>query len=53
MQSVNLAEALRQSCGEENVRLDLLDGYIHGDDRFYTDGMLHEVDLFLREAFTD
>ena len=49
-QSVNMADALRQRYGEENVLLTLKDGYKHGDDRFYADEQLREVDLFLQKA---
>ena len=49
-QSVNLAEALRQRYGEENVTFRLVDGFIHGDDRLYADEQLQEVAQFIENA---
>ena len=46
-QSVNMAEALKAACEEENVTFLLVDSVIHGDDRLYTDEMLSTVDAFL------
>ena len=51
-QSVNMAEALKAACGEENVTFLLVDSVIHGDDRLYTDEMLTTVDAFLHGGQT-
>lgn len=47
-QSANLADVLKAFYGEENVTFALADSRIHADDRFYTDEMLHRVDIFLQ-----
>ena len=48
LQTENLADSLIRRYGGENVRLILMDGMIHADDRMYSDEQLQEVEQFLR-----
>lgn len=50
LQSVNLAEVLTNLYGSDSVRLNLMRGMIHGDNRLYKDENLADVDAFLQDA---
>lgn len=43
MQSVNLAETASDLLGEDAVQITLFDGYVHADDRLYTEEQLDVV----------
>ena len=49
LQSVELYEVLKAK--GEDVKLKLVPGCKHADDRFYTDELLGQVEIFVREAF--
>ena len=49
-QSAALAEALETVYGRENVSFQLLHGFNHASELFYTQERLHEVEIFVLEA---
>lgn len=49
-QSLEMAEALTQVCGAENVQLQTISGLMHAADAFYTDAQLAQVEAFVRGA---
>ena len=49
-QSYQMAEALSQVCGEENVELVLVHGMMHAGDGLYTDARLKQVEAFVRDV---
>lgn len=49
-QSCMLRDALIPCCGEERVTLEILHGYPHAGDAFYSDQRLARVETFLRRA---
>ncbi len=49
-QSFMLHQALMETCGEDRAKLELVHGYPHAGDAFYSDRQLEHVEAFLRSA---
>jgi acetyl esterase/lipase len=46
--SRRIAERIAEVCGADRVAFDVMDGYLHGDERFYEDANLERVFSWLR-----
>ena len=49
LQTVNFASAAAEVLGEDAVQYELFEGYVHADDRFYTEEQLDELLALLSE----
>ena len=49
-QSYLLRDVLTERCGSDHVTMELIHGYSHASDGFYSDERLSDIEAFLREA---